>query len=233
AAAEAEHETPTILVKVDHHHAAADPVQQANRASFAAVQAADHVVISPLAQAYRVALPTPARDGVHNMLTNLREPVVISNCLLQHHFGRAGRSLARLALNTTLGLGGLFDVARHKPFHLHHRANGFANTLGFYGMGAGPYFYLPIVGPTTLRDLAGTVADRVFLSATVGWPFTRLEYRVPSTVLGTLDERLANDPQIRQLRAEKADFYAARRNAYLAQRRAEIAALHRPETDIE
>lgn len=204
-----------------------DPIAHLNRASFGAVQTADRVVIGPVAMAYRAVLPTPVRDGVHNAIYNLREPVTIVNCLLQHRVGRAGRALARLTLNSTLGLGGLFDVARRRPFGIAFRFNGFGNTLGFYGVRPGPYMFLPVFGPTTVRDLAGTLADNMFLPIMVGKPLTSAAYRIPSTALGVLDDRLVKDARIREIRSGDRNPYMATRDAYLAARREDIAALHR------
>ena len=220
--------TTAIVVTGAQRRSSADPLETVNEKSYAAVQAADRMVVAPISLAYEKTVPSPLRDGIHNVLYNLREPVVIANFLLQHRIGKAGRSLARLAINSTIGVGGLFDFAKRKPFKIPFRRNGFANTLGFYGIKPGPYMYLPIVGSTTLRDLVGTVADRMFLSLAVGPPFTRPAYRIPVIVLGTMDDRLVNDVQIKQMR-EQANAYVATRNAYLTIRAEEIAALHHPD----
>ena len=220
--------TTAIVVTGAQRRSSADPLETVNEKSYAAVQAADRMVVAPISLAYEKTVPSPLRDGIHNVLYNLREPVVIANFLLQHRIGKAGRSLARLAINSTIGVGGLFDFAKRKPFKIPFHRNGFANTLGFYGIKPGPYMYLPIVGSTTLRDLVGTVADRMFLSLAVGPPFTRPAYRIPVIVLGTMDDRLVNDVQIKQMR-EQANAYVATRNAYLTIRAEEIAALHHPD----
>lgn len=216
-----------IVVSAPTPQSSADPMGKVNERSFTFVQSADRAVVAPLAMAYDHALPVPLREGIHNVLYNLREPVVITNYMLQHRIGKAGQSLARLAINSTLGIGGIFDIAKRKPFHLTHHVNGFANTLGFYGVKPGPYMYLPIVGSTTLRDLVGTVADRMFLSVVVGAPFTQQAYRVPVVVLGTLDDRVVNDARIRRLRSEPGSSYLATRDAYLASRQSDIANLHK------
>src|SRR3546814_18751352 len=85
--------------------------------------------------------------------------------------------------NTTVGFGGLVDVAKTKPFNLPYRRNGFANTLGFYGVEPGPYFYLPLVGPQTLRDMAGNGIALLVLPTTVGAPFNRPADAVPTHVI--------------------------------------------------
>ena len=215
---------PPIVVTARAPGSGTDPLEQVNEKSFAAVQAADRLVVAPLSFAYQKTIPSPLRDGIHNVLYNLREPVVIVNFLLQHRIGKAGRALARLTINSTIGAAGLFDFAKRKPFNLPFRRNGFANTLGFYGIKPGPYMYLPIVGSTSLRDLVGTVADRLFLSTAFGAPFNRPVYRIPVVVLGTLDDRLVNDKRIREARNAQASAYITTRNAYLSMRAEEVAA---------
>jgi len=217
-----------IVVTASASRSSTDPLAQVNEKSYAAVQTADRLLVAPIAFAYEKAVPSPLRDGIHNVLYNLREPVVIANFLLQHRIGKAGRALARLAINSTIGVAGVFDIAKRKPFGIPYRRNGFANTLGFYGVRPGPYLFLPIVGSTTLRDLVGTVADRLFLSAAIGSPFNKPAYRIPVVALGTMDDRLVNDAKIKQLR-EHSNAYIATRNAYLTMRASEVEALHHPD----
>lgn len=214
-----------IVVSSHARHSRGDPLSGANAASFSAAQAVDKAVLEPVAKAYEHILPAPARDGVHNVLYNLREPVIAGNFLLQHKVGKAGETVARLAINSTLGLGGLFDIARRKPFHLPHRPNGFANTMGFYGVGPGPYMFLPLLGSTTVRDLAGTVVDRATLPAMFGHALRNPAFTVPVMVLSTLDHRVASEERIIRLRESPLDLYVATREDYLRRRRVEIAAL--------
>jgi len=214
-----------IVVSSQSRKSRADPLAGANAVSFAAVQAVDQAVIEPAAKGYEKALPEPVRDGVHNALYNLREPVIAVNFLLQHKVGKAGETLARLAINSTLGVAGLFDFARRKPFRLPHRANGFGNTLGFYGVGPGPYMFLPLWGPMTARDFTGAVLDRMTLPLMIGGSLSNPVYTVPLIVLSTLDRRLVNDERMTRLREGPIDPYVATREDYLRRRRAEIDAL--------
>ena len=137
--------------------------------------------------------------------------------------GKAAETAGRFGVNSTLGFLGLFDVAKRKPFHLPHRNNGLANTLGYYGVGPGPYMYLPIVGPTTLRDIVGDTVDKMILPLSIGEPFNKPTYVIPATVLNQLGERAAFDETIQKLRKDD-DPYAAYRDLYLKQRQAEIDA---------
>ncbi len=205
---------------------AIDPLRAVNAKSFAATQAVDSAVIGPLSMAYAHTLPRPVRSGIHNFLYNLREPVVFVNFLVQLKPGKAAETVGRFAVNSTLGAAGLFDVARKKPFHLPRRANGFADTLGYYGVHNGPFLFLPITGPTTVRDLIGGTLDRLLLPLGVGKPFTKTYFTAPLGVLGALDHRADFDPTLRKLHDGVADPYASTRAFYLARRQAEIDHLH-------
>lgn len=101
---------------------------------------------------------SPIRSGLRNFRFNLHEPIVCVNFLFQHKVGKAGETLARFAINSTIGVAGVFDMAKRRTFRLPRRRNGFGDTMGFYGVKPGPYFFLPLIGPTTARDLLGTVA---------------------------------------------------------------------------
>jgi phospholipid-binding lipoprotein MlaA len=202
-----------------------DPMEKLNAKSFQAVQSVDKAVVEPVAKAYNKGLPRPVRKGLRNFFSNIGEPIVFAAYLLQLKPGKAAETAGRFGVNSTLGFLGLFDVAKRKPFHLPHRNNGLANTLGYYGVGPGPYMYLPIVGPTTLRDIVGDTVDKMILPLSIGEPFNKPTYVIPATVLNQLGERAAFDETIQKLRKDD-DPYAAYRDLYLKQRQAEIDALH-------
>lgn len=202
-----------------------DPLERINEKSFQTVQAVDKAVLEPVAKVYNKGLPRPVRQGLRNFFSNLTEPVVFVAYLLELKPGKAAETVGRFAINTTIGAAGFVDMAKRKPFNLPYRPNGLANVLGYYGVGPGPYFYLPIVGPTTLRDIIGDTVDRALLPAVVGSPFNKPEVVIPSTILSQLGERAAFDDEIRRIREEE-NPYAAYRELYLQQRKAEIEALH-------
>ena len=152
-------------------------------------------------------MPRPIRKGLRNFLHNLGEPIVFLNFLLQLKPGKAAETLGRFAINTTLGAGGLVDVAKRKPFNLPHRDNGFANTLGYYGVKPGPYFYLPLVGPTTLRDFIGDRLDLLVLPTVFGKWFQRKEIVVPIWVLSELGRRIEFDDELREIRATHGPIF--------------------------
>ena len=202
-----------------------DPFEGVNLQSYELTRQVDQAVFAPIALGYKRAIPTPIRSGLRNVLRNIDQPVVFLNYLLQFKPGKAAETFGRFAINSTIGGAGLFDVARKQPFNLPHRVNGLANTLGFYGVKPGPFFYLPFYGPTTLRDLFGFTADRLVLPIAVGTPFNTLVYSVPTTALRSIDRRAEVDDQIQDLRSA-GNPYAASREFYLERRQAEIDALH-------
>lgn len=201
-----------------------DPLAKVNEVSFAATQALDKAVIGPVALGFASVVPEPARDGLGNFLNNLQEIDVCLNFLLQHKFGKAVETAGRFLINTTLGVGGLFDVAKRRPFHLPRRRNGFSDTMGFYGVKSGAYLFLPIIGATTVRDLIGRTLDRMVVPTALGTPFNTSGYTIPTTVGSTLDTRAEFDEQLRIFRATRSP-YAARRDFYLQRRNAEVAHL--------
>lgn len=209
-----------------------DPLQDVNITSFRAVQSIDRALVAPVATGYQGIVPEPVRDGLGNALRNLSEPVNFLNFLLQFKIGKAAETLGRFVVNTTFGVGGLFDVAKDKPFDLPYRRNGFANTLGFYGVEPGPYFYLPLVGPTTLRDMVGNSIDLLVVPTAVGAPFNRTVYAVPTTVIKQLNDRIEGDAEIERLQEESADPYVEIRTLYLEMRQREIDALKGKGSDV-
>ncbi len=201
---------------------APDPMRAVNLQAFNATQAVDDAIVGPISLAYKKTVPSPFRSGVHNVLYNLREPVVFVNFVLQHKIGKAAETFARFAINSTIGVLGIFDFAKRKTFKLPRRSNGFANTFGFYGIPSGPFMFLPIVGPTTVRDLFGGALDRAIMPLTFGRRITRPEYAVPFGVLGVLDHRAEFDETLHTLHDNVPDPYANTRAFYLQRRQAEI-----------
>lgn len=209
-----------------------DPVEHINVVSYEAVQAVDKAVIGPVAHAYKAGVPKPLRDGLHNALDNLDEPIVFLNFVLQLKPGKAFETLGRFVINSTLGVGGLFDVAKREPFHLPRRSNGLADTLGYYGVGTGPYLFLPVIGATTLRDALARPFDLMVLPALFPKPFADPKVSLAKGVLSSLDEREQNDDKINHLHGAP-DPYAAQREEYLARRKAEIEVLQGKRKSID
>lgn len=189
-----------------------DPFERFNRATFAFNEAVDRAVARPVARAYRRVTPDVVEKGVSNFMDNLGYPVVIANDLLQGKFVRALRDTGRLLLNTTLGVGGLFDPATAAG--LAKNDEDFGQTLGVWGVPSGPYLVLPFLGPSTVRDGFGTVADqfadpRTYIKDdTVQWSIQALRLVDARARLLSLDATLE----------ETFDRYSFIRNAYLQRR---------------
>ena len=217
-------EKATIIVTANQGPPKGDPIAVVNEVSFGAVQSVDKAIIAPIAYGYRDGLPAPIRDGLHNVLNNLDEPIVFVNFLLQFKIGKAAETVGRFAVNSTIGVAGLFDFAKKHPINLPRRSNGLADTLGYYGVGPGPYLYLPLIGSTTVRDVLGRVVDLSLLPAAVGKPFSNPIVSATKGALSSIDDRVENDVILTRVQ-ESGNPYAAMREYYLKKRQAEIDVL--------
>lgn len=215
----------TIVVTGRRGHAPGDPLEGVNAASFGVTQGFDRALVAPVSMAYKRTVPSPIRSALHNILSNLHEPVVFLNYLLQLKPGKAAETAGRFLINSTIGVAGAIDVAKRRPFNLPHRPNGFEDTLGYYGVKPGPFLFVPLVGPTTVRDLIGKTLDRLVLPLGVGKPFNQPAYTIPASTTRMLDHRVGIDGELNDIR-ESPDPYAAARTRYLQERQAEIDRLH-------
>ncbi len=196
-----------------------DPLEPLNRAVFAFNQTVDGLLLEPAAELYGLILPEFVQRRVRGVLTNLAEPGVFVNDLLQGQRKRAGVALARFMINSTLGVAGLFDVAALLGHEAHDED--FGQTLGVWGVSAGPYLVVPLLGPSTPRDLLGRAVD-----ATVFDPFGLVaprSWRVARTATAVVVRRHELDPLLDELEASSLDFYAAMRSSYLQRRQSAIA----------
>jgi phospholipid-binding lipoprotein MlaA len=134
-----------------------DPLEPLNRGVYKFNDAVDTVLLKPVAEVYQGVVPPIARTGIRNVFNNLNDVIVALNNLLQGKFTEAASDVGRIAINTTAGLLGLFDVA--SPAGLEKHDEDFGQTLGYWGIGDGPYLVLPILGPRNLRDTGGLVVD--------------------------------------------------------------------------
>ena len=189
-----------------------DPFERLNRATYAFNDALDRMLARPAAHAYKTVVPRPLREIVSNFLANLDYPTVLVNDALQGKLLAAGHDAARMAINTTLGIGGLFDPATR--WGLTANDEDFGQTLGVWGFGPGPYLVLPFLGVSDFRDAPGDVVDRYTNVAHYVRPRS-LQYYV--MFAGLLDRRTA------LLAADAAidaafDPYTLVRNSYLQRR---------------
>ncbi len=198
-----------------------DPLEPTNRFFYKVNDALDNAVLRPAAVAYRDVLPDPVRTGIHNVLSNLGTPVQLGNDMLQGKPRRAGDTTMRFLINTTVGVLGIFDVAKGWGYP-NHDAD-FGMTLASWGVQAGPYLYLPVLGPGDPRDVFGfgvdVVADPWFWigqGAVVNdlgyakWGVTALDTR--SRLIGTISS----------IKKTALDPYATFRSLYRQHRRSQI-----------
>ena len=200
-----------------------DPLEDTNRAIFDFNQVIDRNVLVPVAKAYRTVLPDPVRDSLRDFLRNLREPLIFANDALQGEFERAGQTFARFTLNSTLGVGGLLDVAGRwgeLPYH----EDDLGLTFGVWGIPEGPYLVVPVLGPSTPRDLGGQVAEGFgdpFNYIVTGNPYTL--YWIPFVRGGVagIDQRSRYIETLADIERTSLDYYATIRSLY-RQRRAAL-----------
>lgn len=199
-----------------------DTVDQFSLETFEFVESVDLAVVEPVIDFYRDAVPSPLRQASQNFVRNLGEPINILNYLLQLKPGKAIETAGRFLINSTLGIGGLIDIAGKPGINLPYRYNGFANTLGYYGVKPGRYLYLPFIGSTTPRDLIGNTLDNLLLPVVYGPPVNDPIFAVSVGAVSALNQRLDNDAMIDRLRLESADIYGDSRDAYLLLRENDI-----------
>jgi len=197
-----------------------DPYESTNRAIFDFNQKLDRNFMLPTAEFYVAAVPEPARDGVHNFLSNLNLPVVFINDVLQGEATRAAQDMGRFGLNTTIGVGGLFDPAT--KMGVPENNEDFGQTLGVWGVGEGPYLVLPLLGPDPPRDAFGQVAD-VFLDP---WTYVSIRehfyWSAAREYAEIVDLRSRNIDTLNDIERTSVDYYATMRSLYRQMRQNEI-----------
>ena len=197
-----------------------------NRATFSLNKGLDKTIFKPIAKGYR-KLPTAVRGGTSNALVNLSSLITVPNNILQGEFKKAGINTVRFAVNTTVGILGLFDVAEKMNFPEYEKED-YGQTFGAWGIGAGCYVVLPVLGPSTVRDLTGS-----FVNLLGGDPYYNVsthgnnEYLSDSLymktkVLSGIDFRAKNLASIDNLEKNSMDFYASVRSLYIQDRQQKI-----------
>ncbi len=187
-----------------------DPWEGFNRKVFTFNDTIDTYALKPLAQGYQTVTPQFLEDGVHNVFGNIGDVGTLANNLLQGKFHDAGVDTGRLIFNTTFGLLGFFDVAKHMG--LAKNDEDFGQTLGAWGLGSGPYLVLPLMGPSTVRDAGATIPDS-FLT-----PYPHIDHVPTRNVIRGVD---VIDTRASLLSAERmvsGDKYIFIRNAYMQNR---------------
>ena len=204
-----------------------DCFEKVNRATFAFNQGLDNLIFEPVAKGYR-KLPRPIKIGTSNFLSNLSNLITIPNNLLQGDFKAAGINTARLTVNTTIGVFGIFDAAAQMGFVKNYRKEDYGQTLGSWGIGEGCYLVLPVLGPSTVRDFSGSLISVLggdpWYNVTVKNDtrhFKDSDYYISRGGDG-INFRAKNIDSFENLEKNSMDFYASVRSLYLQDRRKKI-----------
>jgi phospholipid-binding lipoprotein MlaA len=209
-----------------------DPLEIPNRFVFAFNQALDFALIRPIAWVYREAVPKVVRDSIRNFLRNLKTPVILANDLLQGDLERARITTVRFVINTTGGLLGFFDLATGEGYPYH--SEDFGQTLGTYGVGEGVYLVLPLLGPSSTRDVTGRVVDHFMDPLTyLAEDQDKEEWLLYRLALEGLDFRSRNIDTLDEIERDALDFYARIRSLYRQHREAEINNSTDPDSDYD
>lgn len=189
-----------------------DPWEGMNRSFFRFTLAVDKVLIAPPVHAYRRYTPQPVQTAIRNVVYNLYEPRTFANDVLQLRFRKAGETTVRFAANSTVGLGGMIDVAGMTGLPGHD--SDFGQTLGRWGAPTGPYIFVPFYGPSDLRDGVGKLADTI--GDPVAWTVggLRTTFGQVRTGVDVAQARVDIDDTLEGLRRDTADPYATLRSGY-------------------
>jgi phospholipid-binding lipoprotein MlaA len=200
--------------------AQSDPWEGFNRDLYAFHEGVDKAVLEPVARGYRAVTPGLVRSGVRNVLRNLRGPVILANDILQGEVARAGATAGRFAINSTIGIAGIFDPATSMGLERHDED--FGQTLAVWGVPAGPYIFVPLLGPSTVRDGAGRIIDVAFD------PLTWAEFdevdtvRASRTAAAAVAARENAIEAVEDVRQNSLDPYVSIRSSYALLRRSAI-----------
>ena len=200
-----------------------DPWEPTNAKTFAFNRNLDRFFLKPIATAYAWVMPDAAQRGIKNAFTNLAMPRRFFNSIFQGKFDGAGREFARFTLNSTVGIGGLFDVASHPFFGIEPSNEDTGQTFAVWGSDSGPYIVLPLLGPSSVRDGIGLVFDAALE------PLTYISFLVLPTAVGwgTYGGEVTNDRSLHleafdNIETTSLDFYTSIQDAYFQFREAAI-----------
>jgi len=226
AIADSDGEVEISSKKNNNQQVVKDCFESVNRGIFALNQGLDKVIFKPLARGYR-KLPQPIRSGTSNIINNLGNVVTIPNNILQGQMKDASMNSLRLIINSTLGIAGIFDVASYYGIEKRDKED-YGQTLGAWGVDEGCYFVLPVLGPTTVRDSIGSLANvaggDAWYNVTVANDtqyFNEADYYL-SRLLSGVDFRAKNLESFDSLENTSIDLYASIRSLYLQDRQRKI-----------
>ncbi len=201
-----------------------DPLEPTNRVFYAVNDALDTVILRPVALAYHYAVPNVIRSHTHNVLVNLGNPIVLANDMLMGKPRRAGDTLMRLVVNSTIGLAGIFDVATDWGWPQHD--SDFGITLAVWGMPSGPFLFLPVLGPSSPRDAVGFGVDIALNPVTwIHGPVgSGLSWGEVGLVAVDSRERVLDD--LDKIKAQALDPYATIRSLSVQHRQLQVESAH-------
>jgi phospholipid-binding lipoprotein MlaA len=213
-----------------------DCFEKINRASFTLNQGLDKIIFKPVAKGYR-KLPLPIKKGTSNALENLSSLITIPNNVLQGDFKTAGINTARLVVNTTVGILGIVDAADKMGFPEYEKED-YGQTFGKWGIGPGCYLVIPVLGPSTIRDTAGSFANVMggdpYYNLSVNGNNEYLDGKLyaATKTISAIDFRANNIETLDNLEKNSVDFYASVRSLYLQDRENKIKNIKRGSIEI-
>lgn len=203
-----------------------DPIEPINRGIYSFNSTFDHYLLKPIAKGYDAVVPGLVKTGVTNVFQNVSDAQSLVSDALQLKGAKFGNDLGRVVLNTTFGIGGIFDLAT--PLGIERGNEDIGQTLGFWGIGAGPYLVIPFLGPSSLRDAVGRYGDSQInpLSQVSSVPV-----RNSLTGLSVVDARVGVFPAEDLLNQASLDKYTFLRSAYLQRRQSLVLDGKRPKEE--
>lgn len=195
-----------------------DPIEPFNRAVFQFNKYVDMAILKPVTSVYEFLIPGFVRRGISNLLTNLNSPIVMANSLLQGDLANFELTLRRFVVNSTLGLGGINDVATAIKMPMNVKSD-FGQTLGVWGAGHGFYLVLPVVGPSSARDGTGRAVDTVADPFNIVWHDSETEWPIYTRAgLSVIDARSKNGRAYDDVMKNAVDPYVTFRSIYVQNR---------------
>ncbi len=199
-----------------------DPLEPTNRVFYRVNDTLDTYILAPVARGYRYVVPRAGRTGIHNVLANITSPVLLANNVMEAKPRRAGDTFMRFLINTSLGVGGIFDVATDFGYPAEDADFGITLALWGWGGNGGPFLFLPVLGPSDPRDVTGFGSDIVLD------PLTWASFGGSKALgysrygLGAVDARSRVLDQVDQIKKTALDPYATFRSLYRQHRRSQI-----------
>jgi len=202
----------------------ADPLEPINRVSFTVSHFLDGFLIEPITRLYVFFAPKFMQERIANILSNMGEPVFFANNIMQGEFEKAGITVQRFAINTIVGVGGMFEVA--DELDLNQQRTDFGLTLASWGFSSGPFLYIPVIGPSSVRDGLGFGVD-CFMTpwtyiAGYGGSSAQDKYLIASTSASILTNRAAVLDEYKALEESSLDLYAQLRSIFIQYRNKQI-----------